>query len=373
MERRTLRHGHAEILLPMIERVMAEARLRPASLDWVAAAVGPGGFTGIRVGLAAAHGIALAVAARSIGVSSFAAVAAGAAVRERDIGDRPALLVALDSRRDDLYVQLFAVASPGMPLAAPQSILPERLADHIAGLMTDGGNLLIAGDAADAAAAALGSHRSVSVVAASAPDASGVAAAALGRLRSGEPAPALCPLYLRPPDVSLPQRREPPSNGRLRVIRAVTALAPGAALPLSIMHRACFPEEPWDAAVLQRLLALSGVFGHLAWQDDATPAGFVLARDLGDEVEVLSIGVIPGCRRQGVGRALLDAVVAAGRRRGLGSVVLEVAEANDAARRLYAAAGFLQVGRRPRYYRHAGRSDDGLILRRAITGAASGQ
>ena len=58
----------------MIERVMAEAGLAPPQLEFVAAAIGPGGFTGIRVGLAAAHGIALAAGARLIGVTSFAAV-----------------------------------------------------------------------------------------------------------------------------------------------------------------------------------------------------------------------------------------------------------------------------------------------------------
>lgn len=147
-------------------------------------------------------------------------------------------------------------------------------------------------------------------------------------------------------------------------------LPAGIAQPLALMHRAAFPEEPWDAAALRRLLALSGTFGYLAWQS-GEPAGFVLARDLGEEVEILSLGVVPDYRRQGVGRALLDAVVAEAGRRRVGSVVLEVAVANGTARRLYAAAGFVQVGRRPRYYRHAGQDGDGLILRRAIIDTAS--
>ena len=117
-EYRALRHGHAEALFPMIERVMAEAGLAPSQLDAVAAAIGPGGFTGIRVGLAAAHGIALAVGARLVGISSFAAVAARLAA----VGDAgcETLLVALDSRRADLYVQLFA-RDAATPLAAPQA------------------------------------------------------------------------------------------------------------------------------------------------------------------------------------------------------------------------------------------------------------
>src|SRR5438552_16869428 len=99
---------------------MAEAGLAPPQLEFVAAAIGPGGFTGIRVGLAAAHGIALSAGARLVGVSNFAAVAARPATAIN--GDRQSLLVALDSRRADLYVQLFAAAE-AIPLAAPAALL----------------------------------------------------------------------------------------------------------------------------------------------------------------------------------------------------------------------------------------------------------
>src|SRR5437588_1487547 len=68
-------HGQAEALLPLVDRAMRKAGQMPAALDLVVATVGPGSFTGIRVGLAAAHGIALATGARLIGVTSFDAVA----------------------------------------------------------------------------------------------------------------------------------------------------------------------------------------------------------------------------------------------------------------------------------------------------------
>jgi ribosomal-protein-alanine N-acetyltransferase len=147
----------------------------------------------------------------------------------------------------------------------------------------------------------------------------------------------------------------------------IVPLPAGAAAPLSAMHLAAFPEDPWDAAALERILALSGGFGYLAWLGD-TPAGFILARDLGGEVEVLSLGVLPGWRRRGIGRALLGRVVTEAQRRRAGSLVLEVATENDPARELYAACGFAQVGRRPRYYRRADGRADALILRRAVTG-----
>ena len=201
-DRREMRHGHGEALLPIIDRVTAAAGLRPAQLDIVAAATGPGGFTGIRVGLAAAHGIALASGARLIGVSSFAAVVSllGQAA------GRPCL-VALDSRREDIYVQLFAPAGNG-GLAEPAAVMPSDLAEYlVAAGLPPNAPLLIAGDAAAAAAASLQDWPDVTAARDLVPDALGVAAAALRALRNGAEIAPPRPLYLRPPDVTLPRRR----------------------------------------------------------------------------------------------------------------------------------------------------------------------
>jgi ribosomal-protein-alanine N-acetyltransferase len=147
----------------------------------------------------------------------------------------------------------------------------------------------------------------------------------------------------------------------------ITSLPAGAAAPLALLHARCFPEEPWDADALGRILALSGGFGRLAWEGDM-PAGFALARDLGNECEILSLGVLPEFRRRGVGRALLRAIIEEVWQQGRPSVVLEVGADNAAARALYAGAGFVTVGHRPRYYRRGGDTVDALILRCAITG-----
>jgi tRNA threonylcarbamoyladenosine biosynthesis protein TsaB len=193
-ERREMRHGHAEVLLPMIDRVMAAAGLSPTAIEAIAVSDGPGGFTGIRAGLAAAQGLALASGARLVGVTSFAAVAA-----RLPKSDEP-LLIALDSRREDLYVQLFS--GDGALLGEPAAILPGELAAFIAAAIGNA-TLRIAGDAADNAAAALKDRGNVTVIAGSVPDALGVLAAATDD-RYAEPAR---PLYLRPPDVSFPKSR----------------------------------------------------------------------------------------------------------------------------------------------------------------------
>ena len=203
-ERQALRHGHAEVLLPMIDRVIDAAGLEPPALDIVAAAVGPGGFTGIRVGLGAARGIALALRARAVGVTSFAAVAAVLADEQyrADV-----LLIVLDSRREDFYVQVYDRRRV-VPLAAPQAVPPEALAGYVTAAV-GAAPLMIAGDLAEAAAAALGRRAVIEIATGSAPDATGVLAAAWRQVESDPASSPLRPLYLRPPDVSLPKQRAP--------------------------------------------------------------------------------------------------------------------------------------------------------------------
>jgi len=334
--RAEMRHGHAEALLPLIDATMREAGVAAAALQAVAVSTGPGGFTGIRTGLAAATGIALAAPAALIGVTSFAAVAAAVGP-----GPQP-LLVALDSRRREFYVQVYEPG--GTPRGEAEAVAPETLAARVTG------PLRVAGDAAEAAVAALAGCAGVTPVPGSAPDALGVLAAARDHDCASPD-----PVYLRPPDVTLPAARP-----------RILPLALGAAEPLAALHRACFPDEPWDAGALARVLSLSGCFGHVAWHG-AAPRGFVLARDLGNECEILSLGVTPDYRRRGLGGRLLAAAIAEAGRQGAGSVVLEVATDNQAARRLYARLGFVQVGHRPRYYRRRDGLADALIMRRALT------
>jgi tRNA threonylcarbamoyladenosine biosynthesis protein TsaB len=200
-ERVETRHSQAEALMPMVDAAMRKAGLPPAALDLVAATVGPGSFTGIRVGLAAARGIALATDAQLVGVSSFEAVAAGLA--PPDCGDVQFLLIALESRREDLYVQLFAL--PWNPVGPPASVMPAALGEAV-NAAVGAAPLLVAGDAAQRAALVLSNCADTIIVEDSAPDAVGVLRAGLHRWCSGT-VDAPRPLYLRPPDVTLPSSR----------------------------------------------------------------------------------------------------------------------------------------------------------------------
>src|SRR3974390_3845695 len=72
--------GHAEALIPLIARVLDRAALRFATLDRIAVTVGPGSFTGLRVGVSAARGIALAARRPAVGITTLAAFAAPALI-----------------------------------------------------------------------------------------------------------------------------------------------------------------------------------------------------------------------------------------------------------------------------------------------------
>jgi tRNA threonylcarbamoyladenosine biosynthesis protein TsaB len=182
----------------MVDTVMRRASVRASALDIVGATIGPGSFTGIRVGLATARGIALATRARSIGVTGFEAVVASLRPRTHKRGTG-FLLVALESRRGDLYIQLFDQAF--RPLGNPRAEMPTQL-DKALTRIIGAAPLFVAGDAAQRAADMVLPCRDTVVIAGSAPNATGVLRAVLRRALSDDLHSPPLPLYLRPPDVN---------------------------------------------------------------------------------------------------------------------------------------------------------------------------
>jgi len=117
--------GHAEALVPLIAAVMSEANVEFTELDRVAVTIGPGSFTGLRVGVAAARGIALATGKPAVGLTTLAALAAPFV----ETDERRAVLAAIDARHDRVYIQLFGPG--GRNLIAPR-ITSVRNAIHAA-------------------------------------------------------------------------------------------------------------------------------------------------------------------------------------------------------------------------------------------------
>jgi ribosomal-protein-alanine N-acetyltransferase len=126
----------------------------------------------------------------------------------------------------------------------------------------------------------------------------------------------------------------------------LTAAGPDDAALLAAIHATAFPPgAAWDADTLGTLLRLEGVFAWRAGED-----GFILARRTLDEAEILTLAVCPAARRAGIGAALVATALLTVSAAGAKAMFLEVEEANEAARRLYAAAGFTRIGLRRDYY-----------------------
>jgi len=190
-----MERGQAAALLPMIEAVLGAAALGWPALDLLAVTVGPGGFTGVRIGLAAARGLALARELPVIGITSFAAVAAAVPPPLRT---GRTLAVALDSKRAEVYLQCFAAS--GAALGPGELLALDAIDARI-----PAGLVLLAGDAAERAAPFLFGRAAVAP-ATEVPDPADIARLALAEWRPGRLPPLPLPLYLRAPDTTAPRR-----------------------------------------------------------------------------------------------------------------------------------------------------------------------
>lgn len=122
--------------------------------------------------------------------------------------------------------------------------------------------------------------------------------------------------------------------------------------------------DPWSGREFRDCVVSDAVFLVAVAAGGEGVAGYVVAHDAAGEGEILNLAVAPARHRRGVGRALVERVLAVLAARGVSEVFLEVRESNAAAQALYGALGFREVGRRARYYRQP--VEDAVVLRAAI-------
>lgn len=197
-----LGRGHAERLVPMVQDVMSEARTDFAALDRIGVTIGPGTFTGVRIGLAAARGFALAAGIPLVGVTSTEAVAEALYRDAAGVSSPETLAVIHDARRGEAYVQVFRKTGNAAMLA-------EAVTDpSVVGLeevpaMLPTGPLAVAGTGVDLIRPGLTRQRPDVRLAGGHdyPDAVEVGLIAARRKTAKD---GVHPLYLRAPDAKLP-------------------------------------------------------------------------------------------------------------------------------------------------------------------------
>lgn len=193
--------GHAETIMPMIADICLEAGIAVSELDRIGVTIGPGTFTGQRVGLAAARAMVLGTKVGIVGVTTLRALAAGV-----QPDSAPLIASLIDARRGQVYAQVFdRQLSPVMP---PQVLTPERAARALTACAEGGNDLVLVGTGALLVADVM-EPRGFTVTKSQAspqPDARHVAALAAAADTPDGIVPS--PLYLRPPDAKLPGRKQ---------------------------------------------------------------------------------------------------------------------------------------------------------------------
>jgi tRNA threonylcarbamoyladenosine biosynthesis protein TsaB len=198
------RRRHVESLTPALTHLLEQVDLAPGDLDLVAVDLGPGLFTGLRVGVSTAKGLAQALDIGIIGLSSLDVLIGAAAA----LGHRGLVLSVVDARRGEVFAALRDVTAsdgPAVEILAPALFAPEALAGVLADL---GGRPVVAvGDGAQRYADVLGAVAGVTCVidALGAPPASTLLGLALERVARGTtpmPAAEVVPLYMREADAT---------------------------------------------------------------------------------------------------------------------------------------------------------------------------
>lgn len=136
-------------------------------------------------------------------------------------------------------------------------------------------------------------------------------------------------------------------------------IGPMHAEVLSTLHATSF-ERPWKISEFAELLRLPTTHG---W---ANENGFILCSHVADEMEILTICVVPAKRRQGIAKTLLDEAINFAHIHKVSTLFLEVRADNESAQNLYIGAGFTHIGHRPNYYKTSDGFCDALCLQKKL-------
>jgi tRNA threonylcarbamoyladenosine biosynthesis protein TsaB len=378
-------------LLPAIVRVLQVAGKRLDEVNVVAAAAGPGSFTGIRIALTTAKawnevlGIPIAAVSRLEALARQAWSANAGATREKGASGSRFVAASCDAQRGQLYG---AVYRRGRGAALGTEAGWERLGDER--VVSPGELITWASEQAGGAPIAWVSLDPVSLTS----DAAWQAREGLGEIVEQAPAalaPAVAQLavqmataksltgalaldanYIRRPDAEVkwkgyakPLAARPPA-AQAAVSCDVRPFEPADATAVARIAASCPEAAHWPESSYAEMLGK----GYAGWvavaREGGGITGFTITRSISPEAELLNLAVLPGERRRGVATALLEAATEALQRQGIRRLWLEVRSSNAAAISFYKKHLFRVTGARPRYYRDP--QEDALMMERNIHG-----
>lgn len=405
-------------LLPLVEELMTRANVAREAIACVAVGRGPGSFTGVRIAMATAKGIASALGCALCGVSSLDAVAWNAWSQ----GVRDRVLVVADAMRKEVYPVWFRLTEEGVErLAADRVVKAETFAEEAIAATLSSDPVTVTGDALEKYAELFAPVGTMAPRVAWAPNGAGLLGALQAAWRSEQVDPfdvvrhhpgALLPVYTRLSDAeenerarmasSIPKDLRTGVGGRAtsgavrgRATMHEKALAHDPAIvahgagttpllfrPLSAERVAeavaldakAMPQSSWSEALFADELPRRDRSWWMALAPCADAAveggalvGFAGGMVVDGELQILKVATDPSFRRRGIARELLLRVAEDARNLGASRCTLEVRASNEGAQRLYLALGLEPLGTRPRYYRDR---EDALIMEGALPGSS---
>lgn len=144
----------------------------------------------------------------------------------------------------------------------------------------------------------------------------------------------------------------------------VLPISPAHLAGVAEIERLCFPHEPWSEQALLVLCREHGA-GFVALSEDNTPLAYVGMTYAADEGSITNVATHPDARRQGLGRAVVSALLSHAISLGLTDVYLEVRVSNEPAIALYRSLGFEEIGRRRHFYRQP--TEDALLMKASLS------
>lgn len=355
---------HGERLPGDIAALLAEARLTVADIELYAVAAGPGSFTGLRVGIAAIQGMALATGRKVVPVSALDALAACDAARAPGAGPIAAWM---DAQRGQVFAALYEGARP---LRAAVSLPPDLVLEQWKAeepSLGEGTPVFI-GDGAIRYRDSI--HRAFprAIVVEPPPLAPVIARLAVARAGDAVPPHAIAPIYVRAPDAELARDRSTAAPRRTPLV--MTARIEPVSLETDLdaiveIARASF-SHPWSRAMFVQELTHGSISRAYVLRTPEHPvAAFCTCWLVADELHINTLAVRPACRRQGLARALLIHVLGDAGASGARRASLEVRRSNEAAVKLYEGLGFTVDSVRRDYYPDP--PDDALVLSKVLS------
>lgn len=356
---------HSQTLLPMIDAIVSMVDADLAKIDAIAVAGGPGSFTGLRIGSATAKGLGLALDKPLVHVPTVDAMAYSI------YGCEDIICPIMDARRQQVYTGIYSfvpVTEEGsMEMKYKFQVLRVQMAVSVEELIRRlniyGRRVVFLGDGVPVYREMLSQGLKVPFYFASSfmnrQRAAAVGALGIEYFKKGmyETAAEHKPDYLR---VSQAEReRAEREKNAVPEVRLMTK-EDGAAV--AEMEHQLF-SDAWSEKSVQETMDQPAAICLMA-EKAGRPAGYLLAYTAADEVEIARIGVAKELQRQGTGRTLLAELEKLCASKRLRKILLDVRAGNEAARALYAAAGFREDGIRQRFYENP--QEDAVLISRTL-------